>query len=322
MTLKAAWEAWRKFWFEPQSVLPLAFYRILLGLLILQSLVIHVGTDFLTWYGPNAIVPIEAVKQYFWNGEPRFDVLLIFPQEDGWYVGYYISLVIATIFSTIGLCTRYSAFYVCLGLISLHHHDPYNINGGDTFIRLTSIFLAMSPCGEAWSVDNWIKTRRGIAIDRIHSPWALRMIQVQLALAYCDTFWCKVVGAQWLDGTAVYYATRLDDMLKFNIPFLFDNLFFCKLLSWGTIVIEFSMWTLVWFKEIRYFVLFSALCLHLGIDMTINLPVFEWAFIFCLVTFIEPKDLEWLEARIKSELEQFRNRTRRPDAVTSTEQSP
>lgn len=308
MTLKALWQGWRKFWFEPQSVLPLALYRILLNLLVLQMLLIHVGNDFLTWYGPNAIVPLEAVKQHFWNNEPRFDVLLIFPQQDSWYVGYYISLVIAAVFSAIGFCTRYSVLYVCLGLISLHHHDPYNINGGDSFLRLTSIWLAMSPCGEALSVDNLIKRRRGVPTSRIHCPWAMRMIQVQLAIAYCDTFWCKVVGSQWLDGTAVYYATRLDDMLKVDIPFLFDNLFFCQLLSWGTLVIEGAMWTLVWFKETRYICLVGALCLHLGIDLSINLPVFEWAFIFCLVTFIEPVDLEWFESRVKLELEQFRNK--------------
>ncbi len=51
------------------------------------------------------------------------------------------------------------------------------------------------------------------------------------------------------------------------------------------------MFTLVWIKEIRYFVLAAALILHLGIDLAINLPVFEWAFIFALVTFVEPEDI-------------------------------
>ncbi len=302
MTLKTLWQAWRKFWFEPQSITPLALYRILLNMLILQSLLVHIGTDFLTWYGPRAISPLEAIQQYFWVGEPRFDVMLSLPQEDGWYVGYYISLVIATICGVLGLFTRYSTLYVCLGLISFHHHMPFNINGGDTFLRLTSIFLAASPCGEAWSLDNVIKRRRGIPITKLHNPWALRMIQLQLAIAYCDTFWCKIIGVQWLDGTAVYFATRLDDLLKVDIPFLFDNLFYCKLLSWGTLIIEFAMWTFVWFKDLRYYVLLSALCLHLGIDLTINLPVFEWAFIFCLVTFIEPQDLEWFADLVKSEV--------------------
>jgi hypothetical protein len=128
------------------------------------------------------------------------------------------------------------------------------------------------------------------------------MIQVQLALVYWQTFCCKMAGAQWLDGTAVYYATRLDDMIRFPAPFISDNMFVLKTLDYFTLVIEFAAWTAIWVKEIRYYVLVGLLCLHLGIDYLINLPVFEWAFIVTLVTFIEPTDLEyvfqWLRAKI------------------------
>lgn len=302
------WQLWRKFWFEPQSMTTLALYRILFGLLVLQSLVVHLGIDFLNWYGPNAVIPIEAIKQYFWWNEPRFDMLLLLPKDNAWFVTYYILLVIATICATIGLGTRFTVPFVSLSLISLHHHNPFNINGGDTFLRLTSIFLALSPCGQAWSLDNIIKRKRGIAIEKLHSPWAWRMIQVQLAIAYCDTFFCKVAGQQWLDGTAVYYATRLEDLFRFDVSFLFDNIWFCKILTWYTLIIEFAMWTLVWFRPFRYFILAGALLLHLGIDVAINLPVFEWAFIACLCAFIYPDDLEQIKDRLSLELKNLKTR--------------
>ena len=311
--LKSMWNLWRGFWFEPQPMTTLALYRICFGILILQTYVIHIGFDFLNWYGPKAIIPIESVRQFFWWNEPRFDLLLLLPQTDAWYVAFYVSFVIAIACATVGLCTRVSMAYVCMSLISLHHHDPFNINGGDTFLRLTSIFLAFSHCGEAWSLDNLIKRKRGIAIQQLHNPWAWRMIQVQLAIAYCDTFWCKIVGQQWLDGTAVYYATRLEDMYRFELPFLFDNLWFCKLLSWYTLVIEFAMWTFVWFRETRYYILIGTLFLHLGIDVAINLPVFEWAFIAGLAAFIYPDDLEqiktWLITTVRSRTKPSPNMT-------------
>jgi len=302
MTLREVWESWRKFWFEPKSITPLALFRILMNILIFQCLAIHIGPDFLTWYGVDAVLPLEAVKEFFWQNEPRFDAMLLLPADNNWYVGYFITILIATVFSIIGLFTKYSTFYVWIGLLSLNHHDPFNMNGGDTFLRMTSLFLALSPCGEAWSVDNLIKRKRGIPTQPIQNPWAWRMIQLQLAIAYCDTFWCKIIGEQWQSGTAVYFATRLDDMYRFDIPFLFDSIWFCKFLTWSTLVIEFSMWTFVWFREIRYWVLLAALGLHLGIDLAMNLPVFEWAFIACLVTFIYPEDLErwkdWLMAML------------------------
>jgi hypothetical protein len=142
----------------------------------------------------------------------------------------------------------------------------------------------------------------GRPVPALRCPWAQRMIQVQLALVYWQTFCCKIVGAQWLDGTAVYYATRLDDMLRFPAPFISDNMFILKGLDYGTLVIEFAAWTVIFVKELRYYVLFGLLCLHLGIDYLINLPVFEWAFIFTLITFVEPGHLDtcflWASKRL------------------------
>jgi hypothetical protein len=297
--LSKAWNSWRVFWFEPQPVEPLALYRILFGLLVLQMAVLHVGADFLTWYGSHAVISTEAIAHSFWQGQPRFDILLLFSGNDLYLTIYFLTFILAAAFLTVGFATRYSAIWVCLGLISLHHHMPYNINGGDAFMRLASMFLAASPCGEALSIDNYLRRKRGITVTRMHSPWCQRMIQVQLALAYCTTFLWKASGQQWQDGTAVYYATRLDDMIRLQIPWLLDNLVILKGLTWYTLFIECASWTLIWFRPLRYYVLAGVFLLHFGIDLFISLPVFQWVFIATLVTFIYPEDLDKLLGNIK-----------------------
>ncbi len=270
---------------------PVALFRILIGLLILQILTVSIGSEFLNWYGSQSVVQNETIRRFFWNSEPRFDLLLAFPADRSLLI-YFYSVIIAAVFMTIGLCTRLSCVYVALALVSMHHHNPFNINGGDAFVRLMTMYLCFSNCGDCFSVDRWIAEKRNKGpLPIVPKPaWALRMIQVQLAIVYMHTFICKVNGMQWWDGTAVYFATRLEDLMRLQMP-LFDSLLFCQLLSWYTLVVEFAMFTLVWIKEIRYFVLAAALILHLGIDLAINLPVFEWAFIFALVTFVEPEDI-------------------------------
>lgn len=305
MTLTDIWNKWRKFWFEPIKPLSIAIYRVLFGLLILQIALVHIDGNLFDWYGPHAIVTIDTVRSHFWWNEPRFDVLLSFPNTNEAVQLYFYTFVIAAVFVTVGFCTRFSIIFVCLGLISLHHHNPFNNNGGDAFLRICSIYLCFSPAGDRLSLDNIIRRRLGMKPPPITScPWAQRMVQVQLCMVYAQTFCCKIVGPQWLDGTAVYYATRLDDLIRMS-PGPFDQLWFCKFLSWYTLVIEFSMFTLVWFKSLRYPILLGVLILHLGIDLTINLPVFEWAFIITLVTFVEPDDWQktWLaiqNVRIKN----------------------
>ena len=302
MTADKIWLAWRSFWFDPVMPYSLALLRILFGLLVLQIFLISIGGDFLDWYGNHAIVQNETIRLHFWNQQPRFDLLLAF-SSDGDLLLYFYSVIVAAVFLTVGFCTRFSCIYVALALLSMHHHNPFNINGGDAFVRLMVMYLCFSNCGDCYSIDRWLSQKRaGKPVPIAAKPgWALRMIQIQIAIVYFHTFVCKVNGQQWWDGTAVYFATRLEDLMRLRMP-LFDSLFFCKLLSWYTLVVEGAMFTLVWIKELRYFVLASAVILHLGIDFAINLPVFEWAFIFSLVSFVDPEDIRKLHIRILNSL--------------------
>lgn len=293
------WHSWRQFWFKQSSCVPVSLFRIFLGLLILQMLIIHTGNAWLDWYGVHAIANFNSVQQSFWHNEPRFDLMLLLPESDYYRQGFFYFFVLVTCFLIVGLFTRVTSILVFLCLLSLHHHQPYNINGGDSFLRLTSMLLCFSNCGRAISIDRLIDRFQHIEPRSvICAAWGQRLIQVQVAIAYWSTFCCKISGAQWLDGTAVYYATRLDDLIKFSSPLL-NSLFVCKLLTWFTLIVEGAMFTLVWFKETRYFVLLSCLILHLGIDITINLPVFEWAFMASLITFVYPEDLSRLMDTLK-----------------------
>jgi len=299
MTFAALIAVWRKFWFEPQDASPVALYRILYGILILQIAVVHLGENFSQWYGPNAVMTLSAVIKHFWLNEPRFDMLLLLPQTEGAFAAFHLVFVMVAVALTVGFCSRYSVLFVWLTLLSMHHHDPFNINGGDAFLRAVGPWLALSHCGDKFSVDSLIRRKKGLPEPDPSAPWAQRMIQVQLAIVYWQTFCCKIGGTQWLDGSAIYYATRLDDMFRFPAPIISNNIYLLKALNWFTLVIEFAGWTVIWFKESCYYVLIGLFCLHLGIDYMINLPVFEWAFIFTLVTFIRPEDLNYVLHRVK-----------------------
>ena len=116
------------------------------------------------------------------------------------------------------------------------------------------------------------------------------MIQIQSALAYFGTFYWKTLGKTWLDGTALYYSTRLEEFRRFPMPSL-ENPLILKLASWSTLFIEFAAGVLVWFRDLRYIVLLLGLCLHLSIEYSMNIPLFQWVIISTYVTFIYPEDL-------------------------------
>lgn len=292
MMLSRIWQWWREFWFEPRSPITLSVYRIAFGILVLQSALIHTWPGFLTWYGVNSVISFNSVKQYAWAGQPRFDILQLLPHSDAWVIVFFWFYVAFAFCLTIGFCTRYSAALVALGLISMQHHFPCNYNAGDTLMRLSAIFLSFSPAGDALSLDVLIKKGKGEPMAQLVVPWAQRMLQIQIVILYFQTFWVKIMAQDWLNGTAVYYAVRVDYLMRFPIPFIFDNLLICKLLAWYTLFVEFAMWSLIWFKPCRYYVLTAAVFLHLGIDWSLNIPVFEWLMLASFINFIEPSDLK------------------------------
>jgi hypothetical protein len=50
-----------------------------------------------------------------------------------------------------------------------------------------------APAGAAYSVDRWLHRRRGKEGPEVapRSPWAPRMIQIEVSLVYLITFWNK-----------------------------------------------------------------------------------------------------------------------------------
>ena len=307
MSLRRLYQSWNEFFFTPQSPLPVCVFRILYGLIALANLIM-LRPEWLKWYGPHAMMSIDTMHKL--GRGPNMSVFELIPQTDLAVNIFFWVFLVCTVFLTIGYLTRFSAVavYICLGSIQMR--NGYILNSGDTLMIVTGFFLMFAPAGAALSVDRWLRLRRGhesVAVA-LYSPWAQRMIQIQLAVVYFATFYWKTLGVLWMNGTAVYYALRLEDFHRFPMPHL-QNMFVIKSLTWLTLVIEFALGVLIWFKETRYPVLLAGLCLHLGIEYAMNIPLFEWMAVATYVTFIYPEDLSrslrWFNGQFAKVLDKF-----------------
>jgi Vitamin K-dependent gamma-carboxylase len=309
MTSRQLLDRWLKFWFAPNSPTPVCLFRLVFASLILDAALIHIGPDVLDWYGPYGVTSADAVHRYWWLNEPRFDLFLLGPNTETSVMFFWYIFVAAVVCLLIGFKTRASAIVVTLFLISMDNRQPFAINGGDAMMRILAGYLIFAESGAAFSVDRlitrWKRPTFGQdSVPKPVAPWGQRMIQVQMSLTYWSTICAKVGGAQWLDGTAVYYATRLDDMINHPLP-LYDSLLFCKFLTYYTIFVEASMFSLVWFRDLRYYVLGATMIMHIGIDYSINLPIFEWIFMTSFITFIYPEDLTRCMDFVKKRIDSF-----------------
>ena len=303
ISVKDIIRGWNRFFFEPESPLPIAVYRILLGMVVLANYALMLP-DVDDWFGEQATVSFTtAGTMVGGSGINLFDWL---PHSDVAVWAVFIVSCVAAAMVTVGLFTRTSSVVMFLTLVTLHHRNSIILNSGDTFLRAATFFLMFTHAGTALSLDRLIRIARGkeAGSPQPRAPWAMRLIQVQMAFLYFYAFVWKVLGVMWLSGTAVYYTSRLYDFWRFPVPYVFEHVWTIKIWSWTTLLVELALGTLIWIKELRYWVLLSGVLLHLGIEYSMNIPLFAAVMITAYVTFVEPAKLErvfaWLRGKFNS----------------------
>jgi hypothetical protein len=299
--LRSVADAWNRFFFAPQSPTPIALFRILYGVMVVATLIL-LRPDWLAWYGPHSWTSLAAIQKM----EPgmRLNLFTVIPQTNAAILAFFWIFLASAILLTVGFLTRANTVIVFLCLASIQQRNLNILNGGDTFLRLAGLFLIFAPAGAAFSVDRLIRMRRGKGTSKIplSSPWAQRMIQIEMALLYFISFCWKIQGASWIHGTALYYVYHLDELQRFPVPQWLLTPTVLKLGTWSALVMEFSLGVLVWIRKLRYIILTLGLIFHLYLEYSLNVPMFQWVVLSAYVLFIDPADLErvwnWIRNRI------------------------
>lgn len=304
MSFRDLWTYWQRFWFTPESPVAIGVFRILFGMIALEWCLL-VCPNLFNWFGTRGICSVQCSQQVLAGLGPLGVNILNWMPPSNTSIGIvFYCTAIATVFLTLGLFTRVSAVCVYLGLASFQQQNCLIMNGGDILLKMSAFYLIFSPAGSCLSLDRLFKSKQRPTSEQSlqsdQSGWARRLYCVLIALIYFQAFWSKLGETTWLDGSAIYYVLREQEFLRFPVPWIADNLWMCKMLTWGTLIVEGSMWSLVWFKETRYFALAGALLLHLGIEYTMNLPVFESLMIASLVAFVPSQDLKSAYYKVRS----------------------
>ncbi len=318
MSLRDLAKIWQQFWFAPESPIAVSVFRILYGLVLLT----HIGTqywyDFGVFFGTNPIIPYNDYIAYWWRKDLGANIFEFVPAQDSWHIAILAFTAICIIMMILGFYTRLSIFLVYLLICSLDRQCPFLCNAGDNMQRIALFLLLFSHAGDALSLDTFIKNRgvnwcKPFFNPEICAPWAQRMLQMQMAIAYFSTGILKINSIFWFSGNGVYLATRLMDFAKFPLPdflehTLLDHRIPLYALCFGTVFIELALGTLIWVKELRYWVILAGILLHLGIDWLLNIPVFEFTFMSMYILFVDPNDLKKLGRWFLILFEQIKSR--------------
>lgn len=279
-------QLWHQFFFEPRSTSPMVLVRVAWG------------TAAAVW----ALTLLPDIDPFLTTGGLRYDrgsPLGSWNPLDwtSWSVAptaVCVLLVVAAVATAAGCRTRASSVVAVACMVALQRTNTTILNSGDLFLRQIGVAVMLSPCGLVWSLDARRRRRRsapGSAPGRApgRAPWAMRLLQLELAVGYLISFALKMRGSTWRDGTALSLALRIEDLQRVHIPgVLFRQTSVLGALTWSTLVFEATFIVLVWARPLRPWVLGVGVAIHLGIDVFLDVGFFSIAIWIAYLSFVFP----------------------------------
>lgn len=310
-------KAWLKqldqYWFGHGSPVTLGVIRILIGFWALTNFLM-IAIDFDAWFSERGYVPhdlsimkmpslsevttVFGIPIHLPFQIPRVSLVNFFGlgTSTPWMLVVYIVTVLAALTTMLGLWTRVSTILLALGTVTIHHRNGFIVHGGDTVLRVMVLYLAIAPCGLSCSVDRVLGLWKGRIKPGVPmvSLWVQRLIAFNVALVYFTTFWHKMKGHLWRDGTATWFPARLNEFDRFWVPPFLENPPFIYLTTYGTLATELALGSLVFYKPLRKWVLLGGLLMHAYIEYSMNIPLFAFIICSCYVAFYSGEEVtEW-----------------------------
>ncbi|MEZ4430576.1 MAG: hypothetical protein R3A51_23115, partial [Nannocystaceae bacterium] len=178
---------------------------------------------------------------------PKWSVLLLWDSPTAFWAQLAVFEVVTVLFA-VGYKSRLMGVLSYLLMRGMFDRNPLFMEGTDAVYLVFFFYLLLSRCGDAYSVDNWLRCRRLRRQGRLSEPggpgngagapppagpngqgleaiyrripaWPRLLMMLQLATIYLFTGSAKT-GEVWLRGDTLYYALNMDHFYRVPTQYL------------------------------------------------------------------------------------------------------
>lgn len=261
----------------------LSLMRIGIAVLIIVDLSIRIG-DLRAFYTEEGIVPLS----FLFNGHFSNNYFSFHNISSGYIFQIVLFLIfyILAFLLLVGYQTKCVTLCVFIMLTSLNHRNPYILQGGDYYLQLALFWAIFLPWNSHYSLDSKLFLSNKIKPKVVSSTASWGLILLIFSLYFFSAL--EKTSPEWrTEGTALYYALSVDQLLLPLGKLIYPYPNFLKLLTHFTFYLELLgpifLLVPIFTNRIRLIFVLVFFGLHLGIGITLFVGLF-WA--ICMVVLI------------------------------------
>ena len=152
-----------------------------------------------------------------------------------------------------------------------------------------NFLLLFLPVSKVFSLDAWMaKCKNKItANQQVSALYYYMPIFTGIGLVYFDSFVHKLYSPMWLKGLGFWTPSSLPMIIYQDWSWLLNQYVLSIGLGYGILIFEGVFIFLIWWKQVRYFLLVFGLFLHIGIGLVYPIPYFALLMI-CAYVLVVP----------------------------------
>lgn len=292
------WRSWDRFLFSPSDPATLGLIRIFAGAMLLYTHFVWT-LELDAFFGANAWLSEDFVYRYHDSVFGWSHLYWVTNSTTLWTVHVLALCVFACLL--VGFKTRVASILAFLLTVSYAHRAAGALFGLDQINGFLALYLAVGPSGDAFSVDQWLRKRKGQKAKgpSVGANVAIRLIQLHLCVVYLFAGLGKLLGESWWDGTALWGAFANQEYQTLDMTWLAGSLLLVNLMTHVTLFWEVSYCGLIWHRHTRPIMLLLAIPLHMGIALCMGMVTFGLVMLIANLAFVSPalvrKCVGWLE---------------------------
>ncbi|MCB0347302.1 MAG: hypothetical protein KDD37_00630 [Bdellovibrionales bacterium] len=280
-------DSWTDFWFHSFDEKRFRFFQII----FLATVFVLYGmrlVDYTFLFSESGILPFAMLKDLPELLYVSIPVEMLAKNDT---LGFSLHFLFVAL---IGLTLFYRHIWlVAVALYALHivflRRNPMGVYGVDmvsTFWFLYMAFVNVKAKSKIWQALN---------------STMFRLIQIQLCIIYAYSGLDKAKGVTWWRGDAIWYALGNTQITSIDFSFLAHAPSILTLLAVITVLWETYFPILIWVPQIKKYVIYIGVFLHLGIAVMMNLYEFSFVMLAAYPLFMDKKMThqlyEWLRLK-------------------------